>query len=292
MEQPPSGLRPETKMAAPLRFLRRGVHDLADRWSVQHAIAVRTGRVGWPRPHSPLASLIGQASDSVAAAEQAAAAAASARRLPPVDEATSFESYLNAVGTLGSDRPLSADEQAEQIRIEAAAHRANRRSGLSGLAGDFLEEQDVDNSPLPAGRVDPDEAAGRLILDRNGGSDCGSSGGGSSGGSGGDGCTGNSTQEQRPHAASPRPPRRAEPPAVARMRQAIRDFRLAPREVKAHLDCHVIGQVSCASGRASDGFLMALRMASDGTSDGFGWRFGWFLMALRMASDGSSDDDF
>ena len=135
------------------RLPRRGVHKLA-----------------WPRPHSPLASLIGQASDVVAAAEAEAAKAAYARRLPPVDEATSFESYLHAVGaseeTSEEVRPLSSVEQAEQIRREAAEHRVRRRRGLSGLAGDFIE----DKGPLelPAGRVDPQEAAGRVVIDRSG----------------------------------------------------------------------------------------------------------------------------
>ena len=77
----------------------RGVHKLA-----------------WPRPHSPLASLIGQASNAVAAAEAEAAKAAITRRLPPVDEATIFESYLHAVGASEDARPFSSGEQAEQIR--------------------------------------------------------------------------------------------------------------------------------------------------------------------------------
>ena len=266
------------------RLQRRGLHKLA-----------------WPRPHSPLASLIGQASDAVAAAEAEAAKAAYARRLPPVDEATSFESYLHAVGaseeTSEEVRPLSSEEQAEQIRREAAEHRVRRRRGLSGLAGDFIEDER--SLELPAGRVDPQEAAGRVVIDRSGQQPTSmwpppSSSSSSSSSSSlqqqqqqrqqqqqqqqqqrpsndpfSSACmqvlttapaplpTGTPSNDpfssaadvtrrteraestrrtERSEEAPPLDTRRTERAAVAHMRQAIRNFRLTPRQVKAHLD--------------------------------------------------------
>ena len=235
------------------RLPRRGVHKLA-----------------WPRPHSPLASLIGQASDAVAAAEAEAAKAAYARRLPPVDEATSFESYLHAVGaseeTSEEVRPLSSEEQAEQIRREAAEHRVRRRRGLSGLAGDFIEDEGP--LELPAGRVDPQEAAGRVVIDRSGQQPTSMWPPPSSSSSSSSSSSLQQQQQQRQQQqrqqqqqqqqrpsndpfssaadvtrrterseeAPPLDARRTERTAVAHMRQAIRDFRLTPRQVKAHLD--------------------------------------------------------
>jgi len=266
------------------RLQRRGVHNLA-----------------WPRPHSPLASLIGQASDAVAAAEAEAAKAAYARRLPPVDEATSFESYLHAVGaseeTSEEARPLSSKEQAEQIRREAAEHRVRRRRGLSGLAGDFIEDEGP--LELPAGRVDPQEAAGRVVIDRSGQQPTSmwpppSSSSSSSSSLQQQQQQRQQQQQQRPsndpfssacmqvlttapaplptgtpsndpfssaadvtrrteraestrrtersEEAPPLDTRRTERAAVAHMRQAIRDFRLTPRQVKAHLDRCVLAE--------------------------------------------------
>ena len=240
------------------RLPRRGLHKLA-----------------WPRPHSPLASLIGQASDAVAAAEAEAAKAAYARRLPPVDEATSFESYLHAVGaseeTSEEVRPLSSEEQAEQIRREAAEHRVRRRRGLSGLAGDFIEDEGP--LELPAGRVDPQEAAGRVVIDRSGQQPTSMWPPPSSSSSSSSSSLQQQQQQQqrqqqqqqqrpsndlfspqaadvtrrteraestrrteRSEEAPPLDTRRTERAAVAHMRQAIQDFRLTPRQVKAHLD--------------------------------------------------------
>ena len=241
------------------RLQRRGLHKLA-----------------WPRPHSPLASLIGQASDAVAAAEAEAAKAAYARRLPPVDEATSFESYLHAVGaseeTSEEARPLSSEEQAEQIRREAAEHRVRRRRGLSGLAGDFIEDEGP--LELPAGRVDPQEAAGRVVIDRSGQQPTSMWPPPSSSSSSSSSSLQQQQQQrqqqqrqqqQRPsndpfssaadvtrrtersEEAPPLDARRTERAAVAHMRQAIRDFRLTPRQVKAHLDRCVL----------ADGMLIA-----------------------------------
>ena len=253
----------------------RGVHKLA-----------------WPRPHSPLASLIGQASNAVAAAEAEAAKAAISRRLPPVDEATSFESYLHAVGASEDARPFSSGEQAEQIRREAAEHRVRRRRGVSGLAGDFIEDEStLEQPPLPAGRVDPQEAAGRVVIDRSGQQPTSMWPPPSSSFSSSSSSMQQQQQHRRPSNDPPRrrdPPRRhgegmeeeawrrrpsndpfssaedtrrtehvestrrpgeeAPPPdtrrnertAVANMRQAIRDFRLTPRQVKAHLDRYVL----------------------------------------------------
>ena len=226
----------------------RGVHKLA-----------------WPRPHSPLASLIGQASNAVAAAEAEAAKAAISRRLPPVDEATSFESYLHAVGASEDARPFSSGEQAEQIRREAAEHRVRRRRGVSGLAGDFIEDEStLEQPPLPAGRVDPQEAAGRVVIDRSGQQPTSMWPPPSSSFSSSSSMQQQQQQHRRPsndpftsaegtrrteHVESTRRPGEEAPPpdtrrnertAVANMRQAIRDFRLTPRQVKAHLDRYVL----------------------------------------------------
>ena len=197
------------------RLPLRCVHDLADKWSVEHATAVKSGRVGWPRPHSPLASLIGQASESVAAAEAAEAERRAARRLPPIDEATDFEQYLEAVRSNEAElQHAQPPEEAmeERIRREAAERRARRRTPLPQAGPAVDDEVGCDDAEraLPAGRF---------------------------------------AEAERAPQGAPLPPLRgslpARPPAAAvikKMTQAISDFRLTPREVKAHLDVHVIGQ--------------------------------------------------
>ena len=182
-----------------------------------------------------------------------------------MDEATSFESYLHAVGASEDARPFSSGEQAEQIRREAAEHRVRRRRGVSGLAGDFIEDESTLEQPLlPAGRVDPQEAAGRVVIDRSGQQPTSMWPPPSSSFSSSSSMQQQQQQHRRPsndpftsaegtrrteHVASTRRPGEEAPPpdtrrnertTVANMRQAIRDFRLTPRQVKAHLDRYVL----------------------------------------------------
>ena len=196
------------------RVQRRLLHAFADSWALAHEKAIRGGRAGWPRPDSPLASMLGQSAEDGWQREHELAAAALARRLPPVDSATTFESYLKAVGASDSAGAVAGESMAEQIRREAAERRASRGVPELPRAGPIIEEEADEDAHLPAGRFD---AAIEHRAQRH-------------------------DAKPEPGLSSTASLRRSEPPAVRRMRQAIREFKLVPREVKAHLDAHVIGQ--------------------------------------------------
>lgn len=108
----------------------------------------------WPRPNSPLASLLAEAGSV------SPCSASASRRLPPIDDAMSFASYLQTVGSAEFDaaEPSGAAAEpsgmAEQIRREAAAHRERRRP--LPAAGPVVDDED--ELRLPAGRFDASAA--------------------------------------------------------------------------------------------------------------------------------------
>ena len=181
-----------TRRPAPL--LRRHVHDLADRWTQAHAKVSWRTRL-WPRPNSPLASLLTGDRPSSTSTQQATGADP---KLPPVSGASSFAKYLEEVQRTDAGLgvcPPAVGAGAAQIHGEAARARARRRA------------------PLPAaGRFDASEAP---LLPHS---------------------------PARVAAAAARGPAEEEASRAVEGLDRIAQFCMSPRQVKEHLDAHVVAQ--------------------------------------------------
>ena len=134
-----------TSAAVLLRTSRRSAHAFADKWTLAHSTVGSVAR-RWPRPNSPLAGLI----DSAGAEQEAWSPGAEQRlqdeefdrRLPPIDEAPSFDHYMSAIQTTSSTASQPS-VVAEQIRETAQNYRQLRRRPLSQLpqAGPIVQPE-------------------------------------------------------------------------------------------------------------------------------------------------------
>lgn len=190
-----------------------GDHSLADRWTQAHAARSPYDR-RWPRPNSPLASF-DAGSTAWASAEEEEIALASLHRLPPVEDATSFDDYVHEVRTSFPETSGMSMSVAEQIKREAEKVRLTRRRAapLEPLPrpGPLIDD-DADAAAMAAMRAaDPAELPQSPDLRLPAG---------------------------RIDSSAPRPAASSEP----KLRDAIANFDLTPRAVKAHLDEHVIAQ--------------------------------------------------
>ena len=213
---------------------------LTDRWTNAHKTQSSQDR-RWPRPRSPMAAFEDENID-YSKAEEEEIALASKYRLPPVDEAESFDAYVQEVAGLVLEQK-SDTAVGLQIKEEAAAARLMRGHRARPMTRDL--------PPLPRPHeIDVDEAAAldRLVLDRVGEQLAQPLP------SAGDAAALAAALQQQPQQQTPPPPaaaaakpvtggpRREGASTAAALRDAISGFDLTPRRVKAHLDEHVIAQ--------------------------------------------------
>ena len=192
--------------AAPAVGVRwRSSDVLTDRWTLAHSDKSAADR-RWPRPRSPLASFEDGADVGEEAWEEVEAweiGEASRLRLPPMDEAQSFDDYVQEVHSVAAHAvSTAAAAQAEQIRQEAHTARERRRQAKlepPPRPGPLVDDEETGPSPPPRGPL-PEGAKPT-------------------------GSHGESLSVAR-----------------ASLREAISSFDLTPRLVKQHLDEHVIAQ--------------------------------------------------